>query len=820
MGAPDIFNSLTRKLRGGAAASTAPSEVRLTPYLAIVTAILYMMAADDDISDREISQLQSVTGADLPTLRRAVDYAGTHSVDQFLQQAPALLDAEARLCLLINVCDSLMADGELSGPELLLFDRLLIALGQSKTSFKPYYDAIAVKDRTSVLGDFDAAATAGTLTPPKALVASLLYMMSADGSMEEEEIGRLNAVVGSSQALLKASLHYVSRVRAPQFLEAAALLLDEQQRLCVLLNTCDTMMSDRKVAAGERSLFLRMQSAFGFDGKSFDAYLNILHLKNDVPHDNAHGQRTGVIFERKQTWRETGGEAGAADDAANGGPSTANDRNAPASALEQRLAGTMQQNIDRLSGQFANGFGVDTVQRNARADETQADKLEATGGESDLRSFRDAESGVGRRTGATDDEGAHKKRAMEDAGQHLARHLPEDSDGEFNPGKHWKDADGPAAGRAATDGKAPTAGRHWKDAEGPDDSKAATDDEASVPGRHWRDADGPARGQAMSDAQASAAGPHWRDAGTPGTRRSMEDQQAPLSGTRTADDRKAFDAVAPDDAKGAAKAPRLEERMGSVAERTLAIQAHVDAMQSAKSMRDFRRLPALPLLPVASPAPRALVTVEPRSSEEAARIAPDEPRSGQAMLFASDEGGPLMEQAAPPAGRDVIETNRKLRSRSAIVLPALFLVYGTTMVGETISERAFIENANLATDAHVVHQMATVQQSVYRVAPDAVALKAEGGDATTLTDREKADQFLEQRKQELAGQARRHQGASALAAERQHWFVYAKSIVLMGLGMAFWGVLFRSLRMLHGSTAAGLAGLLVTANGYWLLLRF
>ena len=179
-----------------------------------------------------------------------------------------------------------------------------------------------------------------------------------------------------------------------------------------------------------------------------------------------------------------------------------------------------------------------------------------------------------------------------------------------------------------------------------------------------------------------------------------------------------------------------------------------------------------------------------------------------------------MESAATPAGHDAIDLNRKLRGRSAVLLPALFLVYGTTMVGETISERAFIENANLATDAHVVHQMATVQQSVYRVAPDAVALKAEGADAATLSDREKADQFLEQRKQELAAQSKRHQGASAVAAERQHWFVYAKSVVLMGLGMAFWGVLFRSLRMLHGSTAAGLAGLLMTANGYWLLLRF
>ncbi len=94
------------------------------------------------------------------------------------------------------------------------------------------------------------------------------------------------------------------------------------------------------------------------------------------------------------------------------------------------------------------------------------------------------------------------------------------------------------------------------------------------------------------------------------------------------------------------------------------------------------------------------------------------------------------------------------------------------------------------------------------------------GEAAIPTDRAQADSFLERRKEELLAMFKRHQGASAVAAERKQWFVYAKSIVLLGLGMAFWGVLFRSMRMLHGSTAAGLIGLLLTANGYWLFMHF
>jgi len=139
-----------------------------------------------------------------------------------------------------------------------------------------------------------------------------------------------------------------------------------------------------------------------------------------------------------------------------------------------------------------------------------------------------------------------------------------------------------------------------------------------------------------------------------------------------------------------------------------------------------------------------------------------------------------------------------------------------------------------------VHQMASVQQTVYRIAPDAVSLAsnaalssmatgsptatggptaAADGEAAIPSDRAQADSFLERRKEELQAMFKRHQSASAVAAERKQWFVYAKSVVLLGLGMAFWGVLFRSMRMLQGSTAAGLIGLLLTANGYWLFMH-
>ncbi len=1003
MGSPDLFRALTRSLKGGGGRgrSVAPDDIRLTPYLSVVVAVLYMMAADGDISDRESSQLQSVIGADADTLHRAVAYAESRSVDQFLKDAPPLLDAKSRLCLLMNVCDSLMADGELSTTELELFDRLVAALGHTKASFQPYFDAIALKDRMSVLGDFDAAARSDELTPPKVLVVSLLYMMSADGSMGEEEIGRLNAAVGSSQALLKSSLRYVGQVRAPQFLAAAAGVLDEQQRLCILLNACDTMMSDRQVAGAERDLFRRMLAAFGVASGIFDRYLNVIYLKNDLPQDErrppaaskqqeqtqaigrgrSRHRGEGVVFERKREWQEEGGQAGDADPDARRKAGKAGARNPPVSELDSRISRTMQENIDRMSGEFDGSDAFDTLAANSRGGASAGDGGGADDGVTDLRAFR--ESGFSQDKGHVvesghagdgrhwkDADGAGDRRSMRDADGPQGKD-EQHRHGATVAGKHWKDADGDADRRALrdADGKqqaddarrsgASVSGKHWKDADGdadrralrdadgPQDADSAQGSGPQVAGKHWKDANGGSDMRALQDAERDAEsagkagrqgvfdkaalqdadgaavqagladnglslpGQAWRDAATPGDPNAMRDADAPPTGKHLVDDRNSFDAEGVEDSDGLVVVDPITGRMGTVSDRTKTIQAHLEAMRSASSITAANRLPRLPAGPaVRRRLPDAAVATDAVTDTAAPTVPTDAADSVGAsvgsgarhgtyveteietiktdddvqMLLASDEGGPILSENTSASSPEQAQQNRKLRQWSAVLLPALFVTYGSTMVGETAAERTFITSENMATDARVVHQMASVQQTVYRVVPDAVTLgtpavltplgsastsaataagassaagaavshaastaatvaagastaagltavkHASGpagaqtsvadGEATMPTDREQADRFLEQRKQELQVSFERQHWASVVASQRQQWFVYAKSIVLLGLGMAFWGVLFRSMRMLHASTAAGLIGLLLTANGYWLFLPF
>ncbi len=899
MGSSDLFKALTGGRKSKSASS--PQETRLTPYLAIVSAILYMMAVDGEISERESSQLQSVIGADEDTLHSAIAYVETHSLEQFLAAAPPLLDAKARLCLLLNVCDSLMADGQLSAAELALFEQLMGALGHSQSSFQSYYDVISIKDTTSVLGDFSIVPAAGAITPPMALLISMLYMMSADGSMSEEEIGRLNAVGSVSPTLLKASLRYVGQINAAKFLSSVTSLLNERQRLCILLNACDTMMSDRVVANAEHQLFRRMVAAFELDPKSIGGYLNVIGLKNDVPTEGrtsranetavpaprsqSRPREEGVVFERKRTWEEETGDPGS--ESKDKRAVTSNAVPKDAAKLESMISTTMRDNIDDLRQQMDGDVSVESLQRSASKpdDEAESKTIARDKAQNDLRAFRDAE-GFGSDSKAGRDEGPSDLRRSRDAGGPSDLRAERDAGGpsdlraERDAGgpsdlRTERDADGPSDLRTERDTGGPSDLRQARDADGSPSRKAGSSDGPSDL-RNARDADGPADlrtardadgsseadrrqsegpsdlradqdagaadGRRHQDASGSQKGPHWQDADTPGKHREISDADAPPSGKNYIDDRKSFDEEPGEAGRGPWLEDEISDRALSIIERTQTIQSYVEAMLATKSIIAASRLPPLPVVPIERrerfPAP-----VSPEVAEEPKTIT--QWMDSEQMLFGADLGGPIMSESPPPANKEEANLNRRLRQWSAALLPALFLTYGTTLVGESVAERAFITHQNLATDAHTVHQMTVVQQSVYRVSPGAVVLageqlpagvtRAAGSAAASgvayaeagamvgvaeLSDREKADKFLERRKQELVAVSQQHQGASAVAAERQQWFVYAQSIILLGLGMAFWGVLYRSMRMLHVSTVTGLVGLLLTANGYWLFVQW
>ena len=132
------------------------------------------------------------------------------------------------------------------------------------------------------------------MTPHLAFATSLIYMMSADGEIDHEEIGHLLSVLGGSdqgngtvgvgaqnQALLDSAVKYRRKNSVETFLQEAAPLLSDAQKMCILVNLIDSSLSDGQPEPQEQALFGKFLQAFGVSEERFRPFFEIIVLKND-----------------------------------------------------------------------------------------------------------------------------------------------------------------------------------------------------------------------------------------------------------------------------------------------------------------------------------------------------------------------------------------------------------------------------------------------------------------------------------------------------------------------------------------------------------
>jgi uncharacterized tellurite resistance protein B-like protein len=132
------------------------------------------------------------------------------------------------------------------------------------------------------MGLFDMFKTeAPQLTPKLALAAGLLYTMASDGQIEQEEIGQLQSVIGRDEQLIKTAVNYMRAVPYEQFLTAANALLNPQQKLCVLINMADSLLSDGRAEPAEQAAFNKALTGFGMTEDGFKTYFETLAVKNN-----------------------------------------------------------------------------------------------------------------------------------------------------------------------------------------------------------------------------------------------------------------------------------------------------------------------------------------------------------------------------------------------------------------------------------------------------------------------------------------------------------------------------------------------------------
>jgi uncharacterized tellurite resistance protein B-like protein len=370
---PNLLETL--KTEVGVAELEGSEQIFLTPYLALACSLLYMMASDGELEAQESSQLQAVLGKDKAVLSYALRYVQSVPVEQFFATASELLSVKDKWCILTNVCDALLADGHADQAELALFGEMAVAFGVREGQFEPYFKILALKNDKSVLGKYAGVRDERQpMTPHFALAIALLYMLTADGSIGAQEVGQLEAVIGEFDGLQNVALKYVRSVKLKQFLDEASALLRPEQKIYILTNVCDSMLSDGEVAHLEDKLFLSMLTAFGFTEKTFAHYLQVLETKNFKPFDTSefknrvtHDRLTGnedaggITFKNELT-DVNSTTANSFADAANQGVWVGAAGN---SEMSQFIARTMEDNIQSVSDDFGNQSNVVKVGLNA-----------------------------------------------------------------------------------------------------------------------------------------------------------------------------------------------------------------------------------------------------------------------------------------------------------------------------------------------------------------------------------------------------------------------------------------------------------------------
>lgn len=134
----------------------------MTPHFAFATSLIYMMGADGEMDQEEIGQLLAVIGGkkqgdtiyvggnNEEMFRRAIKYVQKNSLDQFLAEAAPILTDAQKMCILVNLIDSSLADGEAEREEQEFFGKFLNAFNISEERFKPFFEVIVLKNDRSV----------------------------------------------------------------------------------------------------------------------------------------------------------------------------------------------------------------------------------------------------------------------------------------------------------------------------------------------------------------------------------------------------------------------------------------------------------------------------------------------------------------------------------------------------------------------------------------------------------------------------------------------------------------------------------------------
>lgn len=130
------------------------------------------------------------------------------------------------------------------------------------------------------------------LTPGRAFIVSLLFMISADKEIDGEEIAYLLTILGGEREhgsftiriedpdILNWAISYRSRTSVDKFLHQISSLLTSDQKRCLLLNLIDCASVDGEFEPQEQEMFDKFLEALEIPYKEIKAWADTIFFKN------------------------------------------------------------------------------------------------------------------------------------------------------------------------------------------------------------------------------------------------------------------------------------------------------------------------------------------------------------------------------------------------------------------------------------------------------------------------------------------------------------------------------------------------------------
>ena len=355
--------------------NTQPAKVKsaaLTPDITVVAALIYMMSSDGILSHEEISILQQSIGEDDQVIQRARAYIKNNKVDTFIHEANQFLDKPSKMYVLINVYDCMYSDEVAEKGEIKLFDKMMSGFGISERYFKPSAELIEFKNNKSILGQYNALdLSTEKHTPHKVLGSFLIYMMSADGSVSSQEIGQISSILGKYEGLQEYCATQAAKIKFEDYVNSVSPSLNENQKLYIATNFCDSMMSDGSAADEEMSLLNFILSKFNISEIAFKPYFDLIKNKNTYPLHalKVAANERGNLFKNQINKENEKGHSNVTvtTDSEQGiFNNTIND-----DQEGQLIKRTMDENINKAKKDLLNSENIETIQHNTEVTQSK-----------------------------------------------------------------------------------------------------------------------------------------------------------------------------------------------------------------------------------------------------------------------------------------------------------------------------------------------------------------------------------------------------------------------------------------------------------------